>query len=411
MEATAAASTTGSRTIADLVANSAVEHGEQIAVRHKRDGVWHDVSYVQLANIVQEIGLGLIDVGIQPGERLCILANTRPEWSYVDMAATSTGAVVVPIYPTNSPEECLWVISDSGATTIVCENEEQCAKIAAIRDQVPQLKTVIVIEPETDAAESNGGSAFHPVNAGNYIGELEFGSVSVIRLGDESHLRESTAAVVANNLAAAAPNSALPRLKHVFLVIRENRTYDEILGDLPGGDGDPKLARWGMKGWLSSAPQDKTIPVTPNAHALAQRFGTSDRFLLDSDVSADGHRWVMGAAPTPWFHVAWTSNYGGRRTGDPFSAAPGRRALTGNDAPMPEDEPVTRAALASAGLAIIGRPGRCAPSLTRCSGGRPGAPGHRRPVSRRPPRRRHRPRWRWWSRGTGCGSGRRRLAR
>jgi YVTN family beta-propeller protein len=186
----------------------------------------------------------------------------------------------------------------------------------------------------------NGGSAFHPVNTGSYIGELEFGSVSVIRLSDESHLRESTAAVVANNLAAAAPNRSLPRLKHVFLVIRENRTYDEILGDLPGGDGDPKLARWGMKGWLSSAPQDKTIPVTPNAHALAERFGTSDRFFLDSDVSADGHRWVMGAAPTPWFHVAWTSNYGGRRTGDEFSTAPGRRALTGgSDAPMPEDEP------------------------------------------------------------------------
>src|SRR5271155_2401353 len=162
MEATAAASTTGSRTIADLIALSAVEHAEQVAVRFKRDGAWHDVTYAQLADMVQEIGLGLIDLGIQSGERFCILANTRPEWSYVDMAATSAGAVVVPIYQTNSPEECLWVISDSGATTIVCENEEQCAKIAAIRDEVPQLQTVIMIEPETDAAESNGSSAFHP---------------------------------------------------------------------------------------------------------------------------------------------------------------------------------------------------------------------------------------------------------
>jgi YVTN family beta-propeller protein len=186
----------------------------------------------------------------------------------------------------------------------------------------------------------NGGAAFHPVNTGSYIGELEFGGVSVIRLGDESSLQESTAAVVANNLAAVSPNPPLPRLRHIFLVIRENRTFDEILGDLPGADGDPKLARWGMHGWLVGASDDKTIPVTPNAHALAQRFGSSDRFFVDSDVSADGHRWVMGAAPTPWFHVAWTTNYGGRRTGDEFSAAPGRRALTGgNDAPMPEDEP------------------------------------------------------------------------
>ena len=60
-----------------------------------------------------------------------------------------------------------------------------------------------------------------------------------------------------------APDAKLPTLRHVFLIIRENRTYDEILGDLPGGDGDPKLARWGLQGWLSTAPLDKTIQVTP----------------------------------------------------------------------------------------------------------------------------------------------------
>lgn len=201
-------------------------------------------------------------------------------------------------------------------------------------------KLLYVANTKGKGSGPNGGAAFHPVNTGNYIGELEFGSLSVVPIADESNLKLSTAAVVRNNLAASAANSPLPRLKHVFLVIRENRTYDEILGDLAGADGDPKLARWGMHGWLSTAPEEKTIRVTPNAHALAERFGTSDRFFVDSDVSADGHRWIMGAAPTPWFHVAWTSNYGGRRTGDEFSAAPGRRAITGgSDAPMPEDEP------------------------------------------------------------------------
>jgi long-chain acyl-CoA synthetase len=147
MEATAAAATTGSQTIADLIARSASEHAEQIAVRHKRDGSWHDVTYAQLADIVEEIGLGLIDLGIQPGERVCILANTRPEWSYVDMAAVSAGAVAVPIYQTNSPEECLWVLSDSDACAIVCENDEQLDKIVAISDRVPNLRTVIVMDP------------------------------------------------------------------------------------------------------------------------------------------------------------------------------------------------------------------------------------------------------------------------
>jgi long-chain acyl-CoA synthetase len=162
----AMASTTGSQTIADLIPHSAAGHAERVAVRYKRDGAWHDVSYAQLADIVQELGLGLIDLGIQAGERVCILGNTRPEWSYADMAATSAGAVVVPIYQTNSVEECLWVISDSGACAVVCENDEQLAKIAAIRDQLPDLRIVIVIDPPASAPASNGSpSGEHTVEA------------------------------------------------------------------------------------------------------------------------------------------------------------------------------------------------------------------------------------------------------
>jgi long-chain acyl-CoA synthetase len=156
MEATATAPTagsaTGSHTIADLIPCAAAAHGENTAIRFKRDGAWHDVSYLRLAEIVQEIGLGLIDLGLEAGERICILGNTRPEWSYADMGATSAGATVVPIYQTNSPEECLWVLSDSDACAIVCEDEEQLEKIAAIRDQVPNLRTIIVIDPPAETS-------------------------------------------------------------------------------------------------------------------------------------------------------------------------------------------------------------------------------------------------------------------
>jgi long-chain acyl-CoA synthetase len=169
MEATATASTsapaTGSRTIADLIPCAAAAHGQNTAIRYKRDGTWHDVSYAQLADTVQELALGLIDLGIEPGDRVCILANTRPEWSYADMAATSAGAVVVPIYQTNSPEECLWVISDSDACAIVCENEEQLEKIAAIRDQVPGLRTIVVIDPPSDAIASGPSDAVRALDA------------------------------------------------------------------------------------------------------------------------------------------------------------------------------------------------------------------------------------------------------
>jgi len=153
MEATA----TASKTIADMIVHSASQFGDRPAVRYKQEGEWRDVSFAELADIVQDIGLGLIDVGIEAGERVCILANTRPDWTYADMAATSAGAVVVPIYPTNSPEECQWVIGDSSAIAIVCEDEEQLQKIVEIRDSVPDLRTVIVIESAD--ADSEAGRA------------------------------------------------------------------------------------------------------------------------------------------------------------------------------------------------------------------------------------------------------------
>jgi long-chain acyl-CoA synthetase len=171
MEATATVSGTkssaGTGTVADLIPTAAAAHAEHTAVRFKRGGAWHDVSYAQLERIVQEVGLGLVDLGIEPGERVCILANTRPEWSYADLGATAAGAVVVPIYQTNSPEECLWVISDSGAVAIVCEDEEQLAKIAAIRDQLPDLRTVIVIDAPVseDSSETTANGALSAAKA------------------------------------------------------------------------------------------------------------------------------------------------------------------------------------------------------------------------------------------------------
>ena len=147
----AATPTSESDTLAYLVPHAVAQFGPSPAVRYKHDGTWHDVSYAQLGEIVQETALGLIDLGIEPGERICILANTRPEWSYADLAATAVGAVVVPIYQTNSAEECHWVIADSGACAIVCEDESQLAKVAAVRERLPELRTVIVIDPPATA--------------------------------------------------------------------------------------------------------------------------------------------------------------------------------------------------------------------------------------------------------------------
>jgi long-chain acyl-CoA synthetase len=155
MEAgTAASHSTGSKTIADLMVCAAEQFADRVAVRHKVDGDWHGVTFAEVGEIVREIGLGLIDVGIAPGERVSLLCNTRPEWTYCDFAITSAGAVVVPIYPTNSPEECEWVAGNSESVAVVCEDASQVAKIVAVRERLPALRTIVVIDPAGETADA-----------------------------------------------------------------------------------------------------------------------------------------------------------------------------------------------------------------------------------------------------------------
>jgi long-chain acyl-CoA synthetase len=149
MEAsTATPSGTGSRTIADLLPRAAALFGDHVAVKHKdADGSWRELTFAEVGEIAQEIGRGLLDLGIAAGDRVSILCTTRPEWTYASFGITEAGAVVVPIYPTNSPEECEWVLADSEAVAVVCENAAQVEKVRAVRERLPHLREIISIEP------------------------------------------------------------------------------------------------------------------------------------------------------------------------------------------------------------------------------------------------------------------------
>jgi len=88
-------------------------------------------------------------------------------------------------------------------------------------------------------------------------------------------------------------------IKHIFYIIKENRTYDQVLGDMPEGNGDPSLTLFGEK-------------VTPNQHAIAREFVLLDNFYVNGEVSADGHNWTMGAYATDYLEKNWPTSYGGR---------------------------------------------------------------------------------------------------
>jgi long-chain acyl-CoA synthetase len=166
-------------TVAELPFLCAERFGERPAQRFKRDGAWRDLSYVGLRDVVRELGLGLVGLGVRPGDRVCVLSATRPEWVQAEFAIAAAGAVVVPIYPSSTPEECAWVIGDSGAVAVICENRAQLAKVEQVSERLPELRQFIVIEPD----EAGGVLSLEQLRVG---GREE---------GDSSGLDRRTAAV------------------------------------------------------------------------------------------------------------------------------------------------------------------------------------------------------------------------
>lgn len=141
-------------TLAELVLAAGHRFGDTPAFRHKTGYGWSEVSYATLARTARELAAGLITLGIERGDRVALFANTRPEWSYVHYAALCAGAVLVPLYPTSSPDEVRYILRHSGARIIVVETEEHLTKVSTVRDELPKLDEVVVFESGSDLART-----------------------------------------------------------------------------------------------------------------------------------------------------------------------------------------------------------------------------------------------------------------
>jgi long-chain acyl-CoA synthetase len=138
---------TGSKTIADLLPLAVEKYGDAPAQRFKAGEEWRDASYAQLGEVVREVALGLVDLGIEPGEKVSILAHTRPEWTHACFGILTAGATLVTIYQTNSPEECQYVLHHSDSRAVFVEDGEQLEKIRQVEGDCPELRHVIVMDP------------------------------------------------------------------------------------------------------------------------------------------------------------------------------------------------------------------------------------------------------------------------
>jgi DNA-binding beta-propeller fold protein YncE len=194
-------------------------------------------------------------------------------------------------------------------------------------------RTLYVVNGKGETSKANplgpGPGKKNPAGVNQYIGGLMTGTVSVIPLpkGDQldAQLKAWTAQAYlclpeTERKIRALPDDGnpIPRkvgdpspIKYVLYVIKENRTYDQMLGDMAGGNGDPKLCLF---------PQ----AITPNHHALAGEFVLLDNLYVDAEVSADGHEWTMGAYATDFVEKHWPLSYGHDKSGKyPFPAEGG----------------------------------------------------------------------------------------
>jgi long-chain acyl-CoA synthetase len=169
---------TKSTTLADLLPLAARLYDSAPAIRFKEGAEWVSRSFEQVEETVRSLALGLIDLGVEAGDKVSILANTRPEWTCFDFATLSIGAVVVPIYQTNSPEECQYVLKNSDAKVVVVEDDEQLEKIRAVRGRLPLLEQVVRMTGSSDDAISIEELAARGANRGTEEWERRWRAVT-----------------------------------------------------------------------------------------------------------------------------------------------------------------------------------------------------------------------------------------
>jgi len=177
------------------------------------------------------------------------------------------------------------------------------------------------------------------------------GSLSVFPLPAAEDLPRQTALVMESNgfNQHSSPPPPLPAgIRHVVLIVKEGRAYDEIFGDIAAASngpamGSPEIARFGTRGYVDGRGKRfsfKDVNVTPNHHAIARQWAFSDNFYADSDLSAAGHHWLVGAYPNAWTASSLVAAASDQKKDFRMGAAPGRLLFAGSASSVdPEDQP------------------------------------------------------------------------
>lgn len=209
-------------------------------------------------------------------------------------------------------------------------------------------KELYIITARGLGAGPNGGAGYKKPIQGTFISDLQLGSFHKVALPNAAQLAKYTATTLSNTFfrsTVALNQNPLPPLpgvyqspiKYIVYITKENRTYDEVFGQIKEAKGDSTLARFGVNNaytlLANQREKFKGLKVTPNHHKIARQFAFSDNFYCDSDASIHGHHWMMGVIPNEWVETNSSVN----KTAKLFSTAPGRRFPGSTGSMDPED--------------------------------------------------------------------------
>ena len=146
-------------TLPQILLRRAATQRDEVALRHKDLGIWREYTWGEYAARAAEVGMGLVTLGVGHGDRVAVIGENRPEWVWSDVGAQGIGAIVVGVYSTSPAAEVEYVLEHSGSVVAIVEDEEQLDKVLSVRDRLPALRHIVLIEPRGAAAHLRAGLA------------------------------------------------------------------------------------------------------------------------------------------------------------------------------------------------------------------------------------------------------------
>ena len=220
---------------------------DDVALRQKNFGVWEPVTWGQYANHSRWFGLGLLQLGLAPGQSVAVVGENCKEWAFAELGIAMVGGITAGIYPTSPVAEVGYLLALSEAPIVVCEDQEQLDKVLEVRGQLPKLRAVVVIDPK--GLRGYDRSILHDFAA-------------IVAMGREAERADA---------AAAATASAGPKLDDIGLMVFTSGSTGRPKAAMMSWRGLGAAAR-GLNTALGCGPRDRLVSYLPLCHVAEQMF-------------------------------------------------------------------------------------------------------------------------------------------